>query len=900
MAKKTTAITDLGEKIGGARKDMAVATGPRVTKPKVVDDTPAWARRYKPMQELDYKTKQPIGTWSLVDFDKNSRFGGRTIARGLSSEADAISKIPLAAVSRNHTVRAVNTNAKPGEMTFAYEIWRKVTDRKQVKVVSQQFASRDEAMTHMAQNAQKIIETKTGFGEEILAKPDIAKRVGPAVRPGDIAGEAFMKTLGMRGVEFGNWQGDRQHVMNHAFDAFQDLGHVTGIDPRDLSLKSDLGIAFGARGHGLSSARAHYEPDYGAINLTKMEGAGALAHEWFHALDHMLGRVDDPKLAEKIDKGGAKVYKHASGDGVFASHRVSGYAPQKQLSEPVRAAYKGLMDALYHKEEKYTEDAAKVQKFSERTQQNLADQIKGIRSDLTRELTYGKRNTKPATEAQLAEFDKHASQILSGEALKTEWKDDGKVKRNRFSMSPAGRRTNDALEGMSAVIKKVRGISGFNSEQKGWLDRVRQAMSQHSDRLALVKESEAQTVKTRKIPTEFSREAHKLDEGRVQDYWQTKHEMAARAFSAYVEDKLKSAGRQSDYLSYGSENWHYIMTGAKPFPEGEERAAINAKFDDLFKAMRESGVVRPAGAGVNLGWSDQARAASLAVRQDNAASKAPIEIAKAAAPAEPAKKTPKPPRVAKAKPAAPAAEMPTPAAYTPQVGDAVHAKNAASPYKIENLSGSNAEIRKFNPTTRKWSAKTFNIPVGKIIGKAEKFGMVGMIAAPATAALLAFDASKSKASAADRSNGQATVDATKAAALAGGTMVAVGGAIAKGLSLAVKGAQLVGPVVGKVAARAVPGLGFAAMAYGAVEGYRHHGVKGALLGSIGADALLDRAPATPAKGPSDFNAANAAFSGMQKATVANKGAPRGFANATVQAAAQAAKGHTFHGFQSGL
>ena len=250
---KTTAITDLGEKIGGARKDLAVSTGPRITKPKIVDDTPAWARRYKPMQELDYKSKQPTGKWSLVDFEKNSRYGGRTIARGLSSEADAIAKIPLAAVSRNHTVRAINTNSKPGESTFAYEIWRKVTDRKQVKVVPQQFATRDDAMLHMAEHARKIIETKTGFGEEILAKPDIAKRVGPDVRSAkDIAGESFMKTLGMRGVEFGNWQGDRQHVMNHAFDAFQDLGHVTGIDPSDLSLKSDLGIAFVARGHGLS------------------------------------------------------------------------------------------------------------------------------------------------------------------------------------------------------------------------------------------------------------------------------------------------------------------------------------------------------------------------------------------------------------------------------------------------------------------------------------------------------------------------------------------------------------------------------------------------------------------------------------------------------------------------
>ena len=48
-----------------------------------------------------------------------------------------------------------------------------------------------------------------------------------------------------------------------------------------------LAIAFGARGSG--SALAHFEPARNVINLTKLKGAGSLAHEWGHALDFFLG-----------------------------------------------------------------------------------------------------------------------------------------------------------------------------------------------------------------------------------------------------------------------------------------------------------------------------------------------------------------------------------------------------------------------------------------------------------------------------------------------------------------------------------------------------------------------------------------------------------------------------------
>lgn len=65
-----------------------------------------------------------------------------------------------------------------------------------------------------------------------------------------------------------------------------DLANALNITPQAIGLNGRLGIAFGARGSG--NALAHYEPSETVINLTKTKGAGSLAHEWWHALDHYM------------------------------------------------------------------------------------------------------------------------------------------------------------------------------------------------------------------------------------------------------------------------------------------------------------------------------------------------------------------------------------------------------------------------------------------------------------------------------------------------------------------------------------------------------------------------------------------------------------------------------------
>lgn len=125
-------------------------------------------------------------------------------------------------------------------------------------------------------------------------KESDAPRVGVDHRNGaDIAPERFAEVFGFRGVQFGNYVegGRRQQDLNRAYDALMDLAGILDVPPRALSLNGELGLAFGARGKGgKRAARAHFEPDTVVINLTKREGAGTLAHEWWHALDNYFSR----------------------------------------------------------------------------------------------------------------------------------------------------------------------------------------------------------------------------------------------------------------------------------------------------------------------------------------------------------------------------------------------------------------------------------------------------------------------------------------------------------------------------------------------------------------------------------------------------------------------------------
>ncbi|WP_277810699.1 LPD38 domain-containing protein [Chromohalobacter canadensis] len=124
-----------------------------------------------------------------------------------------------------------------------------------------------------------------------MRRGENSPRIGDEVRDGDVTPEQFQEAFGFRGVEFGNYvEGQRRQAdLNQAHDALMDLATTLGVPPHALSLDGTLGLAFGARGKGGRGAPvAHYESGRVVINLTKTEGPGSLAHEWFHALDNFI------------------------------------------------------------------------------------------------------------------------------------------------------------------------------------------------------------------------------------------------------------------------------------------------------------------------------------------------------------------------------------------------------------------------------------------------------------------------------------------------------------------------------------------------------------------------------------------------------------------------------------
>lgn len=146
-------------------------------------------------------------------------------------------------------------------------------------------------------------EDTTDQTHRVIKKdPDVPPRLERIVRIGmkdhrggkPVVDQDFLDVFGFKGLEFGNWvnQTERQENMNLAYDSLMDMADLTGFTPKALGLMQRLGFAIGSRGTNPRAA-AHFEPGNNVINLTKTKGNGTVGHEWFHALDHNAQALQD-------------------------------------------------------------------------------------------------------------------------------------------------------------------------------------------------------------------------------------------------------------------------------------------------------------------------------------------------------------------------------------------------------------------------------------------------------------------------------------------------------------------------------------------------------------------------------------------------------------------------------
>ncbi|MBA4285481.1 MAG: hypothetical protein C0434_08120 [Xanthomonadaceae bacterium] len=228
-----------------------------------------------------------------VEFDgRYKHFEG---AKTVAEVADQVRDLLAGPKAEERIAFEIRGNTKAG----TYFI-NKVGDKEYRKLKT--FTDVASARKFLAENYDEVLAAWEAVKDkDNVKKTDVRgevnrDRTGPDHRKGrDVTAEDLATTFGFRGIEFGNWVGqgagakERQGLVNQAYDALMDLADVLGIPPKAMSLNGSLGLAFGSRGKG--SAAAHFEPGNLVINLTKTKGAGALAHEWFHALDNYFARA---------------------------------------------------------------------------------------------------------------------------------------------------------------------------------------------------------------------------------------------------------------------------------------------------------------------------------------------------------------------------------------------------------------------------------------------------------------------------------------------------------------------------------------------------------------------------------------------------------------------------------
>ncbi|WP_231902503.1 CLCA_X family protein [Microbulbifer thermotolerans] len=115
-------------------------------------------------------------------------------------------------------------------------------------------------------------------------------RRGPTRREsGPVSFSDIRKRFGFRSIGIGRWvtRKERDVAASLFYDALSDLMAILRGPEIVISLRGTLSFQYGIGGRpGVS---AFYEPASRCFSLAKNAGPGAIAHEWFHALDHYLG-----------------------------------------------------------------------------------------------------------------------------------------------------------------------------------------------------------------------------------------------------------------------------------------------------------------------------------------------------------------------------------------------------------------------------------------------------------------------------------------------------------------------------------------------------------------------------------------------------------------------------------
>lgn len=444
-------------------------------------------------------------------------------------------------------------------VTTAPEFWvsRKVGTGLR-RIIADGFTTREQAV-EAAKTAYAQARKSGGDGAKAEAPVELQNaRSGPPRRGAneDVSSDQLRETFGFKGINFGNWmKGDgakllaeRQAHLNHAYDAFHDLAQIMGLPPRAMSLDGMLGIAVGAQGTGgKKAAAAHFVPGINEINLTREQGAGSLAHEWAHALDHYFAAKAGPKVA--------------AGKDPFLTEHLD--RPIEGVRPEVVAAFKTIVNAMKSRPETDAERATRLADYQKRARTGVETSLSRAREEL-------QQSSKGETAAALAQFDELAQRLRVGDV------GDGYLKTGSGKMDAAPQ----VVAQLANLVKETTGrkpewTQGLAANARA----VHEALGAKSDN----------AERAVRVPSDYSREARKLEGNRSKPYWTTKLEMFARAFQSYVLDKLAIEGHRNSYLTRDQMDPATLKAAQEMgvgeagdrYPRATERATINKAFDTL-------------------------------------------------------------------------------------------------------------------------------------------------------------------------------------------------------------------------------------------------------------------------------------------------------------------------------
>ena len=413
---------------------------------------------------------------------------------------------------------------------------------------------------------KKTIENRDGEDSDkaALTRPHLASilRDGlPDERKGkDIGPDDLLADFGFRACEFGNWLPDaeRQDVLNRAYDALSTLARTIGVDRKFLSLDGTLALAFGSRGVG--RALAHYECARKVINLTRLRGAGSLAHEWWHALDDFVG--------DKIKEAADEKQQRMMADTYFATElflaRTTGrrgkvsaevYADEWKLPSGQRELLPliELSNAIGVRPWSNDEVLRQAQTDLAKAERSLLHTLREILSNIRPD------ETLEASNAQARKLvDQLRSEAMSGESYL-----------ERGQIHPLQRSLADA----SAVpmSKDTRNRQDF------FLQGLSKRIVEYGEAYALVTDDDLRRdckYAKQRTYTKYASDAKHFDAKKAQPYWSTMRELSARAFESYVQDTLEENGWREDYLVHGTEESAHEARARAVYPLGEDRANI--------------------------------------------------------------------------------------------------------------------------------------------------------------------------------------------------------------------------------------------------------------------------------------------------------------------------------------